>query len=301
MTDTQQLTVLVTGSTGLVGASLTKLLEANGHTVRRLVRRGTVGKNEFHWDLAKGTIDPKALEGADAVVHLAGESIAAGRWTDAQKERIRKSRIEGTRLIADAVRDAKRGPKTLLTASAIGFYGDRGDEEVDESSATGTGFLAEVCREWEAGAQGLEGMRSVQLRFGVILNSAGGALKKMLLPFKLGLGGRLGSGKQWMSWIALTDVVRVIEHALNTESLSGAVNVVAPGAVRNSEFTKVLGRVLGRPTIFPAPAFAMRLALGEMADELLLNGQHVLPKKLLASGFEFSHRELEGALRHELG
>lgn len=300
MNATEKLTVLVSGSSGLVGSALTNSLEANGHTVRRLVRRGTVGKNEFHWDIAKGKLDPKALEGADAVIHLAGESIAAGRWTSAQKERIRSSRIDGTRLVVNGIRSAKKGPSVLLTAAAVGFYGARGDEELDESSATGDGFLAEVCRAWEEETHGLEGVRTANMRFGVILNSSGGALKKMLLPFKLGLGGRLGSGKQWMSWIALSDVVGALQHALVTESLNGPVNVVAPNAVRNSEFTKVLGKVLGRPTIFPAPAFAMRLALGEMADELLLTGQHVLPRKLQESGFEFGYPELEGALQHEL-
>ena len=299
--NTQKKTVLVTGSSGLVGSALTSFLTTGGHTVRRLVRREPKSADEFRWDPAAGKLDGNAVEGVDAVVHLAGEGIASGRWTKSQKERITKSRVEGTSLVVDAIRGAKEKPKTLLCASAIGWYGPRGDEEITEESETGGGFLSKVCRDWEAQSRRVDDVRVARMRFGVILSPAGGALKKMLLPFKLGAGGRLGTGKQWMSWIALDDVVGAIHHVLFNEELNGVINFVAPNAVTNEEFTRVLAKVLGRPAFLPAPAFAVRLALGEMAEELLLTGQHVFPKKLEESGYEFAHPELEGALRHGLG
>lgn len=299
--ETETLDILVTGSSGLVGSALCAFLSTGGHRVRSLVRRESRNENEFRWDIESGAFDAAALEGVDAVIHLAGENIAARRWSAAQKERIERSRVAGTRLLVDAIHAAPKKPRAFLCASAIGIYGARGDEVLDESSAHGTGFLADVGRAWEAEAARCEGARTVMLRFGVILSAKGGALKKMLLPFKLGGGGRLGSGEQWMSWVSLDDVLGAIHHALITESLEGPVNVVAPNAVKNAEYTKTLGKVLSRPTIFPMPAFAARLAFGELADELLLNGQHVKPTKLVESGYRFAQPELEDALRHQLG
>lgn len=301
VTAAQPMTVLITGGSGLVGTALTAFLTTGGHEVRKLVRSKSSKEGEFTWDPMKGKCDARALDGVDAVVHLAGENIAAGRWSSAAKERILESRVRGTRCVVEAIRNAPHKPKVFVSASAVGFYGDRGDETLDESAPRGTGFLADVCSAWESEASALEDVRTVQLRLGVILSSAGGALKKMLLPFKLGVGGRLGSGRQWMSWITLDDVIGVIHHALFEDSLRGPVNCVAPDAATNAEFTIALGRVLSRPTLLPAPGFALKLALGEMAQELLLSGQRVEPKKLIESGFRFDHAELEAALRHVLG
>jgi len=295
--------ILVSGSTGLVGSALVSFLASGGHEVVRLVRgRLKPGVVEVPWDPQAGTIEAAKLEGLDAVVHLAGENIA-GRWTAAKKARIRSSRVEGTRLLAEALAGLKRPPKTLVCASAIGYYGDRGDEVLREDSPSGAGFLAAVCRDWEAAAHAAaeKGIRVVQLRIGVVLSPAGGALARMLTPFKLGLGGRIGPGSQFMSWIAIDDLIGAIHHALTTEPLRGPVNAVAPRAVTNREFTKTLGRVLARPTIFPMPAFAARLAFGEMADELLLASARVEPAKLVSSGYRFRTPELEAALRHLLG
>jgi uncharacterized protein (TIGR01777 family) len=239
----------------------------------------------------------------DAVVHLAGANIAAGRWTAEQKARIRDSRVNSTRLLSETFAKLAQPPKVFVCASATGFYGDRGADIMTEDSPAGSGFLAEVCEAWEAATQPARnaGIRTVMLRFGMILSSAGGALAKMLLPFKLGVGGVIGSGDQYWSWIGLDDVVGAIHHALVNDTLEGAVNTVAPQPATNREFTKSLGKILGRPTIFPLPGFAARLALGEMADELLLASTRVEPAKLAASGYAFRHPELEGALRHYLG
>jgi uncharacterized protein (TIGR01777 family) len=242
------------------------------------------------------------LDGFDAVVHLAGENIAAGRWTESVKERIRKSRVDGTQLLSRALARLKQPPRAVVQASAVGFYGNRGDESLTESSPRGQGFLPAVCVAWEAAAEPAEkqGIRVVFLRFGVILSRKGGALKKMLLPFRLGVGGVIGDGSQYMSWITLDDAVAAIQHALSTEGLRGPVNVVSPQPVTNRGFTRTLGRALGRPTVFPMPAFAARLAFGEMADALLLSSQRVLPDRLLGSGYSFRHPDLEPALRHVL-
>lgn len=294
--------VLVTGSTGLVGSALVPFLLTSGHQVARLVRSPPTAGGDVHWDPAAGRLEPTNLEGLDAVVHLAGERIT-GRWTAAKKARIRSSRVQGTRLLAETLARLARPPKTLVCASAIGYYGDRGDEVLREESPSGAGFLAEVCREWEAAARPAaeKGIRVVHLRIGVVLSAAGGALALMLTPFKLGLGGRVGSGQQYMSWIAIDDLAGIIQHALTNESLRGPVNAVAPRAITNREFTKTLGRVLGRPTVFPMPAFAARLAFGQMADELLLASARVEPARLIASGYKFRTPELEAALRHLLG
>jgi uncharacterized protein (TIGR01777 family) len=286
----------------MVGTALQSLLQQAGHEVRPLSRQKHEGDSVL-WSPAAGTIDQTALEGFDAVVHLAGENIAAGRWTPAQKTRIRDSRVDGTRLLSQALAKLQHKPRVLVSASAIGYYGDRGDEILDENSPPGKGFLADVCREWEAATVPAEqaAIRVVHLRFGVILSPTGGALAQMLTPFRLGLGGRLGSGRQYMSWITLDDAIGVIAHALIAEQLQGAVNAVTPEPVTNLAFTKALGQVLGRPTIFPVPAVAARLLLGEMADALLLSSARVLPRKLEASGYEFRYAALEHALRHLLG
>jgi uncharacterized protein (TIGR01777 family) len=297
--------ILVSGSTGLVGTALIPALTAAGHEVVRLVRSKSRSPSRelIGWDPEANYIDAAGLEGLDAVVHLAGESIASGRWTALKKARIRDSRVRGTRLLCEALGHATRPPAVLICASAVGFYGDRGDEVLTESSSLGTGFLAEVCRDWEGSTNPArqKGIQVINLRFGVILSAHGGALATMLTPFKMGAGGVIGSGRQYMSCIAVDDCIGAIQHALSAASLSGPVNVVGPVPVTNREFTKTLGKVLGRPTIFPMPAFAARLALGEMADELLLSSARVEPKKLLESGFQFQYPELESALRHVLG
>ncbi len=295
--------VLVTGSSGLVGSDLVPRLERAGHGVSRLVRRAPSGPAEVQWQPEQGRLEASDLDPFDAVIHLAGEGIASRRWSSAQKQRIRDSRVDGTRLLAERIAAAGSPPGVLVCASAVGLYGSRADELLTEESAAGEGFLSEVCSAWEAAADPARaaGTRVVHLRLGVVLSPSGGALGKMLLPFKLGLGGRLGSGEQWMSWISLDDVSRAFVHALTDAGLEGAVNAVGPAAVTNAEFTKTLGRVLGRPTILPVPAFAARLALGEMADELLLGGQRVQPARLAATDFSFEHTTLEAALRHVLG
>ena len=295
-----RLDVLVTGASGLVGTALCTALSTSGHRVRRLVRRSPAGDDEFRWNPLSGDLDQAAVEGTDCVVHLAGENIAGRRWTRTQKDRLFQSRVEGTRLLAQTMRSASRGPAVLVAASAIGAYGDRGDDELDESCGFGGGFLADLCRAWEAESRVIEGARTVQLRFGVVLSPEAGALKKMLLPFRLGVGGRIGHGRQWVSWLTLDDAVGAIIHALSIEGLQGPVNGVVPEPSTNAEFTRTLGRVLARPTILPMPAFAARLALGELADEALLTSQRVIPKRLLETGYNFAYPDLEGALRHLL-
>jgi uncharacterized protein (TIGR01777 family) len=256
----------------------------------------------IYWDPAQGHLSQEQLEGFDAVVHLAGESIAEGRWTAAKKKRILDSRVQGTKLLSETLARLKNPPRVLVVASAIGYYGDRGGEILTESSSRGSDFLAEVCEAWERAAQPAKekGIRVVHPRIGIVLGKGGGALAKMLLPFKLGLGGRLGSGNQYMSWIALEDLVGVIQFALNHSALNGPVNAVSPAAATNNEFTKTLGRVLNRPTIFPAPAFALKLLLGEMAQALLLSSANVKPQKLLETKYPFKFAGLEPALRNLL-
>ncbi len=294
--------VLISGASGLVGSALARSLRAGGHDVRRLVRRRPVDPDAAFWDPAAGEIDPGALDDVDAVVHLAGENVAGGRWTAAMKRRIEDSRVAGTGLIAGAVASADP-PPVLVSASAIGFYGDRGDRPVDETGSAGSGFLADVCQRWEAAAAAAveSDARVVFLRIGLVLSSRGGALAKMLTPFRLGLGGVVGAGRQVMSWIHLDDLVGVIEHALTRVDLSGPVNAVAPAPVTNREFTRALGRVLGRPTLVPMPAALVRLVFGEMGTELLLAGTRVVPARLAESDFAFRFPDLETALEHELG
>jgi hypothetical protein len=293
--------ISVTGSSGLIGSALVPALAAEGHEVTR-IGRSAAASGEARWDPERGHVDGAAVDGVDTVVHLAGESIAGGRWTATRKERIRESRRRGTRVLAEAVARAERPPAAFVCASAMGFYGDRGDEPLTEESPPGRGFLADVTREWEeAGAPARErGVRVVHLRLGMVLSPAGGALAQMLLPFRLGAGGVLGSGRQWWSWVTLDDVLGAIRHALLTPGLSGPVNVAAPNPATNAAFTKALGRALSRPTLAPAPAFALRLVLGEMADALLLSSARLVPERLLRTGYTFRHPELEGALRHLL-
>lgn len=292
--------VLISGSTGLVGTALSKSLTNDGSEVVRLVRhKPKAGSSEVWWDPAGGNIDEQSLEGHDVLVHLAGESIASGRWTDEKKRAILESRVKGTTLLSESLAHLSRPPQVFLSASAVGYYGDRGDELLTEQSATGNDFLAHVCIQWEAATKlaAEKGIRTVNTRFGVILDDKGGALAKMLTPFRMGIGGRVGSGEQWMSWVALEDVVNALKFLMGQASIRGPVNIVAPNPVTNAEFTKTLGGVLSRPTIFPVPGFGARLAFGEMADALLLSSQRVAPTVLKSSGFEFKWPTLEGALK----
>ncbi len=294
--------IAVSGSSGLVGSALVSFLTAAGDEVIRLVRTSLTG-GDVQWNPALGVKDLSRLEGVDAVVHLAGENIAAGRWTPQRKDAIRRSRVEGTRQLCESLGRLSRRPKVLISASAIGYYGDRGNEILTEGSSPGKDFLAQVCREWEAATEPASraGIRVVHLRFGMILSPAGGALQKMLVPFRLGAGGRMGSGAQYVSWIAIDDAIGAIHHAVCTESLERAVNGVAPTPVLNAEFTRTLARVLSRPAVLPIPSVAARLAFGEMADALLLASARVVPTRLQASGYRFQYPELESALRHLLG
>jgi uncharacterized protein len=295
--------ILVSGTHGLIGSALVRALAGQGHAVTRLIR-GTPSPGEaaIGWDPESNQIDAAGLEAFDAVVHLAGENVAAGRWTADRKARIRTSRVAGTRLLSDALARLAHPPKVLACASAVGYYGDRGEELLDETSSPGSGFLANVCRDWEAAAEpaAQAGVRVVELRIGVVLAAGGGALRKMIEPFRLGLGGRLGSGHQYMSWITLDDVLGAIAHVLETDTLSGPVNLVSPQPVTNLEFTKTLGRALNRPTLLPVPAFALRLLFGQMADELLLGGARAMPRRLLDSGYRFGDAELAPALQRLL-
>ena len=297
--------VLISGSTGLIGSALVSFLTNAGHDVLRLVRSAPKSDgSEVHWDPESGRIDNAGLEGMDAVVHLAGENIGAGRWTRDRKARIFDSRVKGTRLLCESLANLAQPPKTLVSASAIGYYGDRDEEILNEGSISGFGFLAEVCIEWEIATEPLAQteIRVVNLRMGIVLSLEGGPLEKMLPPFKMGVGGILGNGRQYMSWISLDDAVGGIHHALVTDSLQGPVNNVAPHPVTNREFTKTLGRVLRRPTLFPLPSFGLRLMFGEeMANELFLSSTRVEPVRLLETGYTFQYPELESALRHVLG
>jgi len=289
--------ILVSGSHGLVGKALINSLRSDSHEIVRLVRGTPSGAAEIEWHPNQENIDAAALEGVDAVVHLAGESIASGRWTDDKKRAIRDSRVKGTTLLSQALAQLSRPPQVFVSASAIGYYGNRGDELLTESSAPGDDFLADVCVEWEnATIPAIEkGIRTVHARFGIILDPKDGALAKMLTPFRMGIGGRIGDGKQWMSWIDIDDVVSGLRFLLES-SVNGPVNFVAPNPVTNAEFTKTLGRVLSKPTLFPVPAFGVRLAFGEMADALLLSSARVKPGVLQ----HFAYPTLDSALRHLL-
>ncbi|HZS39623.1 MAG TPA: TIGR01777 family oxidoreductase [Polyangia bacterium] len=291
--------IAVSGASGLVGSALVPSLTADGHAVGRLVRAWPAsGEHDVFWDPAHGKVDRERLEGLDAIVHLAGENIAAGRWTDARKELIRQSRVTGTRLLSESLARLQSRPKVLIAASAIGYYGNRGDDPVDESAPAGDDFLATVCKEWEAATEpaARAGIRVVNARLGIVLSPKGGALGKMLGPFRLGAGGRIGSGAQPMSWVALDDVIAAIHYALFNDSLSGPINVVAPNPVTNAEFTTILAKALKRPAFMTVPAFAIKAVFGEMGRALLLEGARVIPRKLLDAGFHFQYPTLDGAL-----
>ena len=294
--------ILVSGVSGPIGAALVPSLASGGAQIVRLVRGAIKNAEQISWN-PLAAVPAGDVSGLNAVIHLAGESVV-GRWTEAKRKAIRESRVEGTRNLATALAKTDAKPGVLVCASAVGFYGNRGEELLPEDSPAGQGFLSEVCRAWEEASRiaANVGIRTVNIRIGLVLSPKGGALTSMLTPFKLGLGGRLGSGQQWWSWIHVDDIVGAIHHALNTASLSGAVNLVAPNPVRNAEFTKTLASVLGRPALFPVPEFGLRAALGGMAaNELLLASQHVEPAKLAASGYSFRFRELRPALENLLG
>ena len=288
--------ILVSGMSGPIGAELLPAIGASGNKVTRLVRRPPQSSDEIRWDPMRSIV-PETVSGFDAVIHLAGESIV-GRWTSEKKARMVDSRVQGTSHLAAALARASRKPRVLITASAIGYYGDRGEETLTEESGPGTNFLAGLCRQWEAatGAAAQAGIRTVQVRIGVMLSTKGGALPKMLTPFKLGLGGRIGSGRQYLSWISIDDVVGGILYALNAGQVRGPVNATAPNPATNSEFTRSLAEVLHRPAIFPMPTFAVRALFGQMGDELLLASARVLPSKLQVSGYQFRRPELKTAL-----
>ena len=296
--------ILISGASGLIGTHLIPTLEAKGHEIFKLVRKTPRDANEIRWDSQTGFSDEdqKRLEDFDAVIHLAGDNVGSENWSAEKKRQIRESRTTGTRVLVEALKKTARPPRIFVSASATGFYGNRGDEELTEESPKGEGFLPDVCEEWEREARRAAdfGARVALLRTGVVLTKDGGALEKMLTPFKFGVGGTVGSGKQYMSWIALDDTIGVYLFALENEAVSGAVNTTAPQPVTNAEFTETFGRVLNRPTVLPIPEFAIKLLFGEMGERLLLEGNRVLPKKLQDFGFEFKYPELEGALKQSL-
>lgn len=289
-------TILVSGASGLVGSALVPFLERGGHRVLRLVRRQTQNANELRWTPSAHLFDERQLTGVDVIVNLAGEPIGR-RWTTARRRRIRESRVAGTDAIVEAITKTRR-PITLINASAVGFYGDAGDRVLEETREHGRGFLAEICRQWETAAKaaGKHGARVVMIRSGLVLSPTGGALEKMLLPFRFGVGGRLGSGRQWTSWIALPDMVRAIAWLIDHPRVAGPVNMTSPNPVTNAQLTRAIGRAVHRPAIFPVPAIALRMVFGEMADETLLASQRAVPTVLLKSGFEFETPTIESAL-----
>ncbi len=293
--------ILLTGASGLIGSALTASLSANGHDVKRLLRSRHAG-GEACWNPEEGTIDLSDCKKIDVVIHLAGDSIAEGRWSKTKKARILNSRVKGTQLLATALAKLEERPHTLISGSAIGFYGDRGADIVDEGSLPGKGFLAAVCQQWEnATSPAAEaGIRVANVRLGMVLSSSGGALKKMLLPFTLGLGGVVGDGRQYMSWVGMGDVVEMVQHIINTPSIRGPINLVSPNPVSNRQFVRTLGQVLHRPSILPMPAFIARIMLGEMADELLLASTRVMPRILMNTGYKFINPDLREALESVL-
>ena len=292
--------ILISGASGLVGSALSRVLRADGHTVARLVRPGgRVSTGDVRWDPASAMVETGAMEGVQAVVHLSGASIADGRWTGSRKAALRSSRVDSTRLLVDAMTRMQQKPSVLVCASATGYYGDRGEEALAETSEPGTDFLALLARDWEAEAMraSAAGIRTVMLRFGVVFAAEGGALPKMLMPFRFGVGGRIGNGRQWMPWIALEDAVGVARAAITDGRFAGPVNTVSPNPVRNIDFTRIAARALHRPAIFAVPIFALRAALGEMAKPLLLASTRVVPERLMAMGYAFRFAEVEAALQ----
>jgi len=294
--------IAIAGASGLIGSALIPILQSDGNQITRLVRSSPKA-GEIEWHPNQDEVSTQSLQGFDVIINLAGENIAGGRWTDEQKRKIRDSRVNGTHLLSEAIAKMNSKPKAFICASATGIYGDRDDEVLDEQSESGGGFLAGVCREWEKATEPANkaGVRVVNLRFGPILARDGGMLSKLLTPFKMGMGGKVGSGKQYISWIALDDAVSAIKLAIDRQTIHGPLNVVSPNPVTNEEFTKTLGHVLNRPTALAMPAFAARLAFGEMADEMLLASQKVMPKKLTSAGFQFQYPQLEAAMRKYVG
>jgi uncharacterized protein (TIGR01777 family) len=292
-----RMTIAISGSSGLIGSALVHALSTDGHVIKHLVRRASRGESEIAWSPARGEIEAARLEGVDAVINLAGENLDQ-RWSDDVKREIRDSRVKGTTLLARAMTTLSRKPRVMVSGSAIGIYGNRGDELLDEGSTLGDDFLASVCREWEAATKPAEdaGVRVVHSRTGIVLAKEGGALPRMAMPFKFGVGGRLGSGQQWMSWIALTDVVGAIRFALTSEAVRGPMNVVAPNPVRNEEMAKALSHELHRPALFAVPRFALKVVLGEMADQAVLASQRAVPKTLQSARYAFALPALEQAL-----
>jgi hypothetical protein len=294
--------ILITGASGLLGTALQKSFNEKGYEMLLAGRGKPKNANEIEWDVEAGFAEPEKLEGIEAVIHLAGEPVS-GRWTDEKKRKIHDSRVLGTRSVVEALSGLQAKPKVFVSASGIGYYGDRGDDVMTEMSGPGDTFLAKVCRDWEAEARRAEdvGIRTVLVRTGIVLSKHGGALAEMLTPFKFGVGGVVGSGKQWMSWLALDDIIAIYNHVLEDESMRGAFNATSPNPVTNEEFTKALGSVLYRPTILPLPEFAVNLIFGEMGDALLLDSTRAVPKRLEEAGFEFKFTDLTTALKHELG
>lgn len=297
------LRIVVSGASGMIGKSLTQFLSGAGHEVQLLVRHQHTKENDIFWNPTGAEIDKAALENVDVVIHLAGESIASGRWSDSRKKKILESRAKGTRFLAETLASLKYPPKVFICSSAIGFYGNRGDEILTEESPAGKGFLTDVCKAWEEASEPAKkaGIRVVNIRTGIVLSAKGGALPKMVLPMLMGMGGAIGSGNQWMSWISLEDLVGIFHYAIYNDKLSGPVNATAPWCASNRAFIRILGYVLKRPTFAPLPGFAVKILLGEMGEALLLEGQQVKPEKLTQAGFEFLYPDLESALRWELG
>lgn len=299
-----RLRIILSGSSGLIGSALAAFLTSGGHRVDRLVRRQPApGSTDIFWDPARATLDPEAVEGADAVIHLAGETIAGGRWTPKRKATILQSRVLGTKLISETLTRLTEPPKLLISASAIGYYGDRGAQQLTESSAAGSGFVSQVCQAWEDAAKPVtsKGIRLVKLRTGIVLTTAGGALSKMLPPFRVGLGGPIGRGRHYMSWISLDDWIGIVNHLLFDATVEGPVNVVAPESVLNSEFTQILGSTIGLPALLPVPPCAIRFAFGQMGEEILLSSARVIPAKMLQAGYQYLTPSLGPALAFELG
>ena len=291
--------ILISGSSGLIGTHLSAFLKRRGHTISRLIRdKNNILENDIWWDPGEDELDPATLEGYHAVIHLAGENIASGRWTKRQKQRIKESRVRSTQLLARTMSQLKLSPQTFICASATGYYGDRGSEELKENERAGNGFLADVVCEWEAATEPakMAGIRVINCRFGVILTTAGGVLAKTLPLFRFGLGGKMGSGKQYMPWITLDDVLSVVDYILQNKQITGPVNVVAPQSVTNADFTKTLARVLGRPHFLPIPGMLIKAVLGEMGDELLLSSTRAIPAVLIDHGYPFIHPLLKPAL-----
>ncbi len=294
--------VIISGSSGLIGSALVAAFSSAGHEVARLVRDQGTASGTVMWDPMGERMDSTPLEGFDAVVHLSGENLAEGRWTEAKKKRFWDSRVRSTSLLARTLASLQRRPRVMVCASGIGFYGDRGDEVLTEDSPAGTGFVADLCRAWEdaAAPATAAGIRVVHMRLGIVLAHCGGALAKMLTPFRLGLGGVIGNGRQYVGWIALEDVIGAVTHLIEKSQLAGAVNFVAPQEITNRQLTKTLGQVLHRPTVLAIPALAARLAFGEMAKELLLASERVMPRRLLDDGFIFQYPQLQGTLEHAI-